>query len=124
MIMNLTQHPATAEQIAAGVVDLAPALRTQLQALLTFDRLPTGATVDERALQIVQLIHELEPAQAMIGGAPYLMPALEAALSDVCIETLYSFSERVSEEQTQPDGSVRKVNVFRHIGFVPGGYGR
>ena len=26
--------------------------------------------------------------------------------------------QAASAEQTQPDGSVRKVNVFRHAGFV------
>jgi len=40
------------------------------------------------------------------------------ALRDQGIEPVYAFSVRESIEQTQPDGSVRKVNVFRHAGFV------
>ena len=54
----------------------------------------------------------------MIGGAPYLMSALENALMAVGIKPLYSFSERVSMEETIADGTVRKTNVFRHVGFV------
>ena len=46
------------------------------------------------------------------------MSALESALLDECITPMYAFSVRDSVEQTQPDGSVRKVNVFKHIGFV------
>lgn len=30
MILNLTQHAATAEQVADGVIDLEPRQRTQL----------------------------------------------------------------------------------------------
>jgi hypothetical protein len=54
----------------------------------------------------------------MIGGAPYLMAPLEVALRAHGITPLYAFSVRESVEQTQPDGSVRKIAVFRHGGFV------
>jgi len=54
----------------------------------------------------------------MIGGAPYFMGALESALLEAGVEPVYAFSRRVSEEMIQPDGSVRKVGVFRHVGFV------
>ena len=47
-----------------------------------------------------------------------LMPALQQALIDAGLRPVYAFSQRVSVEQQQPDGSVRKTNVFRHIGFV------
>ena len=119
MILNLTQHPATAEQLDAGVVDLEPAMRAELQRLLTFASLPTARQVDERAQAIAALVEPLEAKRAMIGGAPFLMARLEAALQDYCIEPVYAFSVRESVEQTQADGSVRKVNVFRHAGWVP-----
>lgn len=47
------------------------------------------------------------------------MAPLETELSARRIEPVYAFSTRESVEQTQADGSVRKVNVFRHTGFVP-----
>jgi hypothetical protein len=31
---------------------------------------------------------------------------------------LYAFSRREVQEEPQPDGSVKKVSVFRHVGFV------
>ncbi len=133
IIINLTQHAATTEQIAQGVVDLPPELRVALAKLLTFDTLPLAVEVFQRAQDIAKLAitwldHQPHPedygrdgaalAEAMLGGAPYLMVALEAALLVHAIEPVYAFSVRESVEQTQPDGSVRKVAVFKHAGFV------
>lgn len=56
--------------------------------------------------------------QAMIGGAPYLVERLARRLKELEVTPLYATSERVSVEETQPDGSVRKVQVFQHLGFV------
>jgi hypothetical protein len=56
--------------------------------------------------------------KAMVGGAPYLMPYLERALKAKDISPIYAFSKRESIDQVQPDGSVRKVAVFRHAGWV------
>lgn len=47
------------------------------------------------------------------------MAALDAELHARRIQPVYAFPTRESVEQTQPDGSVRKVNVFRHAGFMP-----
>jgi len=120
-IINLTQHVATAEQVAAGVQDLPEAERAQLVALLTVDALPTRQEVDARCADIAMLAAmatEQHPERAMIGGAPWMMRALEDALLDQGIEPVYAFSVRESAEQIQPDGSVRKVMVFRHAGWV------
>jgi len=121
MILNLTQHAANADQIAVGVSDLPEADRAHLVLLLTVDALPTRAEIEARCADIATLasLHEPVAAQAMIGGAPWMMSALESALLDVGVEPLYAFSVRESVDQHQPDGSVRKVAVFRHGGFVP-----
>ena len=119
MILNLTQHAATAEQIAQGVGDLNPhhGEIQQLKNLLTFDSLPSAETVYERAYTIAALAQSYFVDVAMIGGAPYLMGALERALNKVGIKPLYAFSERVSVEKIV-DGVVVKTNEFKHIGFV------
>jgi len=129
-ILNLTQHTATPEQLADGVMDLPAEAREALQVLLTFDRPVLCDEVAARAADIAELAAQFVPlaagefghhffaGQAMIGGAPYLMAPLERALRDHGIEPLYAFSARESAEQQQPDGSVRKINVFRHAGFV------
>ena len=138
-IVNLTQHAATAEQVAAGVVEVPVQYREELRRLLTFDTLPTREEVEARATAIAS--HALEgyyclhsgcilpvPASgyeeevfhqaAMIGGAPFLMAALERALARQGTRAVYAFSRRESVEEAQADGSVRKVAVFRHEGFV------
>lgn len=126
MILNLTQHAATAEQLAVGVVDLEADRKAYVSELLTFVGLPTMAEVLDKAQTLAAfayVVGEAEAAEgeevcAMIGGAPFLMAALESELKSSGIKPCYAFSERVSEEQPQADGSVRKVNVFKHVGFV------
>lgn len=140
MIINLTQHPATPEQKAQGVIDLPPDLLSEVKAALTVEKLPLGNEIRDRAVFIAGLIASNQSGsdradeegnlpegdtgvfweEAMIGGAPWLMSALEDALRDQGIEPVYAFSRRESIEEPQPDGSVKKTQVFKHIGFVRG----
>ena len=137
--MNLTQHAATADQLAAGVFDLPAAARADLQVLLTFGELPDEQEIRARAEQIAGLAALNASAEdradddgalpagdaggfalhAMIGGALWLMAPLATALREQGIEPVFAVSVRETEEQKQADGSVRKVAVFRHAGFVP-----
>lgn len=129
MIVNLTQHPASADQIAVGVVDLVGEGLTELKATLTFDTLPDAQEIRGCAERIAELAcynglsgdegDSPMPEQAMIGGALWLMAPLAAALRGRGIEPVFAFSVRETEEQMQADGSTRKVAVFRHAGFVP-----
>lgn len=129
MILNLTQHPASADQITAGVCDLPAPQRAALTEALTVDALPDREAIEARCDYIAELAcqnglgsddaDDPHPAQAMIGGAPWMMACLEAALLGRGIEPVYAFSRRESVEQVQSDGSVRKTAVFRHTGFVP-----
>jgi hypothetical protein len=136
MILNLTQHAATADQVAAGVVDLPPEARQMLRELLTFEEIPTAEELDERAQNVAVLARrafarDRALTAVMVGGAPFFMSYLEGALKiegdlaeDLEVEppfrprVLYAFSRRESVEEMAADGSVRKVNVFRHAGFV------
>jgi hypothetical protein len=118
MILNLTQHKASPEQREDGVVDLPREEREYLKHYLTFAELPSAEILDRRAQLIVQLISGNKPKQAMIGGAPFFMSVLEAALIGEGIQPLYAFSKRESHEEVLPDGSVTKTQVFRHLGFV------
>lgn len=120
-IVNLTQHAATPEQRAAGVVDPSPSIAERVHALLTFEALPTPALIRERAAALAELAADLAGAggAAMIGGAPFLMTDLELALLQVGVAPLYAFSRREAVDVTGADGAVRKTSVFRHLGFVP-----
>ena len=125
MILNLTQHAATSAQIDAGVVDLDSPELARLVEALTFESLPTVAQIDARAAEIAGLavlqasfVGKASVAAGMIGGAPWFMAPLERALRKVGIMPIYAFSVRESTEQKLPDGSIRKVMIFRHAGFV------
>ena len=119
-IANLTQHKATPEQIAAGVIDMEEVWRTRVIALLTFEEIPDASELRNAAENIANLCTEQFPncITAMIGGAPYFMSALEQALIAQGIKPVYAFSKRESAEEVQLDGSVRKTMLFRHLGFV------
>ncbi len=116
MILNLTQHAPTPEQVEAGVGQ--PLLG--IAELLTFNSLPTATDIHNRAWDIAQLAREYcdEGRTAMIGGAPFLMKALEEHLRYAKIQPLYAFSVRESVETVKADGSVSKTAVFRHVGFI------
>jgi hypothetical protein len=126
MILNLTQHPATAEQIAQGVVDLPADERAELSRLLTVDDLPSRAEIEDRCEAIAKLSWadslgtDTPITRVMVGGAPWMMAPLCRALRSAGIdECLAAFSRRESVERTDPvTGAVTKTAVFRHIGFV------
>ena len=118
-MINLTQHTATPEQSDAGVV--AARFADRLPSLLTFVGIPSPLEIRQRAEVIASLAAETGAKCAMIGGAPFFMGPLEVALHAVGIRAVFAFSDRVSVEEAQADGSVRKVNVFRHIGFAKSG---
>ena len=126
MIANLTQHPASADQLAAGVIDLQGDALVRLKEALTFHECPSAEEVSERARFIAHLVSGdsivakgLKAEKAMIGGALWLMAPLVAALREHGIEPVFAFSVHVTEEIVQEDGSTRKVAMFRHTGFVP-----
>jgi hypothetical protein len=120
-IVNLTQHKAASDQIKDGVFDLSDKDKERLSELLTFDEPPSPYEIVKRAREVVKLAAHTGVKEAMIGGAPYLMPALEAALIQCGIKPLYAFTRREiieGKEIRNPDGSVIKQSVFRHIGFI------
>ena len=120
--LNITQHPASPEQLAAGVINAGD--RAMLSAAMTFDSLPYDGQVTVRAETLagwaaLQKTPDGEKfKRALIGGVPFLMAPLIAALRKVEIEPVFAFSVRDSVESVQADGSVRKTAIFRHGGFV------
>lgn len=118
MIINATQHAPTAEQSAAGVGAPDDGIRE----MLTFDEISDTREIVVRAATIAEMVSDhlaVEYGQrVMIGGAPFLMAQLEYELRKRGFTPVYAFSTRVSVEEAQPDGSVRKVNVFKHLGFI------
>lgn len=117
-IFNLTQHNASPDQTAQGVVDPEPNLKADIVGMLNFHKIPTMEEMYRRAESIAQITEEEGYKYAMIGGAPYFMAPLEGALLSHRITPLYAFSQRESQDIPQEDGSVKKVMVFKHLDFV------
>ena len=115
-IINLTQHESTKEQKIEGVFE--PLEKKEVQSLLTFTSLPSREVIFAKAKALANIAVAEEATAAMIGGAPYLMGPLEEALKKRGIQPLYSFSERKSIDETLSDGSVKKVAIFCHAGWV------
>lgn len=117
-VINLTQHPSTPEQRADGVFDLEGQDLNTVKSLLTFNDLPSMDDINHRARELTYIAANHNADAALIGGAPYLMSALERHLKYGGITPLYAFTKRVSKEETMPDGSTRKVSIFKHLGFI------
>lgn len=120
IILNLTQHQATPDQVAEGVIELDSNSKEQVKNLLTFTEAPTVTEMRERARQIAVIVVSTKPEgclTAMIGGAPYFMGILEGALRYVGITPVYAFSKRIVEE-VEENGVVKKVSTFKHAGWV------
>ena len=122
-ILNLTQHNATLDQKAEGIIDFPVDFQVALKGLLTFPTQYTRKDLECRALQIHELIRDFcGPSKevldgVMIGGMPSFMPVLEATLISKGIRVGYACTERKSVDKTLPDGSVQKTAVFVHAGM-------
>ncbi len=111
IIVNLTQHSASAEQLTAGVVDMPD--RKLVSDLLTFDELPTEVQLINRAETLASLINQPAGTAVMIGGAPFFMSFLIESLKKRGFIPVFAFSKRVVSESNGV-----KTSVFRHEGFI------
>jgi hypothetical protein len=124
-IVNATRHPASSDQVAAGVVEPQDHAKEDMIDIMTFDECPPGHVVTEKARRfakiVVDQVERHQAAKVMIGGAPFFMSPVVEAIKDVApyIEVVYAFSQREAVETIEDDGSVTKKTVFVHKGFVP-----
>jgi hypothetical protein len=114
----LTQHAGSPDQSLDGLVEPSAEEKKGIVSLISFDDIPSSEEMGQRAEKLAEIVFENGCNAAMIGGAPYFQAPLERALVVKAIKPLYAFSKRESEDQIQPDGSVRKVAVFCHAGWV------
>lgn len=114
ILLNLTQHVASAEQVNDGVIDLPEREQQEVSRLLTFETPPSQEEMEARAYALTAIAHRRGASAVMIGGAPFFMSSLETALRAEGLRVLYAFSRRESVET--PDG--KKTSVFRHAGWV------
>lgn len=117
VIINLTQHEMTSEQLV-GFEQVGLDYRDMIKGFITFDTLPTREHITICADTLARIAHGCKATHAMIGGAPYLMGPLENALKAHGIQPLCAFSQRESVEKKLDDGTIQKVSVFKHAGWV------
>ena len=136
-IINLTQHQMVQEQYEYNGIELYEVqfkghekeARADILEALTFNEIPSKEDIIGRAKTLSTIaVATLNQARdlsgldakfyALIGGAPYLMSALEKELKEDGIIPLYAFSKRESVEKVNPDGSVTKTCIFKHAGYI------
>lgn len=123
-IINLTQHELTPEQ--REFIDIECHVdRQKVKDLLTFTKLPTREEIVYKALDLAAIVENIIDQDehvdlflVLIGGAPYLMKPLIEELKRLEVIPVFSYTDRVSVETMQPDGSVVKTQVFKHLGYV------
>lgn len=76
------------------------------------------ALIRNRVAELVQLVKDEGAFSVMLGGAPFFMGPLANALTEAGVEVVFSFTDRVSVDVTNPDGTVTKTSTFKHLGFV------
>jgi hypothetical protein len=137
ILINLTQHTLTKEQFSfkgENLVEItfkpyngvSKGSTDYVKHLLNFTSLPTKDEIIKRAAALAdyasglldQAKNDGDKLFALVGGAPYLMGALETALKERGIQPLYAYSQRESVETINADGSVTKTAIFKHIGYI------
>lgn len=137
LLVNLTQHEMTGDQYKLNDENLveikfkpyngiSKGSADYVKHMLNFTSLPTKEDIIYKATALAdyasgllnQAKNDGDKLFALVGGAPYLMGALETALKERGIQPLYAFSQRESVETKNADGTVVKTAVFKHIGYV------
>ena len=125
-IVNLTQHQLTSDQLEDirnrgwEVQELRQRGVNYIKEHITFDTLPNKEELERRASELADFVKLITPevGLAVIGGAPFFQSHLEKALKDRNITPVHAFSTRNVIEKTMEDGSVEKMSVFKHQGFI------
>jgi hypothetical protein len=119
-VINLTKYRATPDQIEAGVLDVTDSLFGQLRVALTFDKPPTPDEIIKRSQAIVDVAREADNVNVMIGGDLWMIPIIERLLYTNGFSVWYPLSKIVFKHVTKHDGTIEKMMVFHHEGFVSG----
>lgn len=128
VIINLTQHLATPDQASAGLIDMPEdgGLRAALTEALSFNHQPDQEELLRRARRVVGIMADyaggmtaLQGHKVMLGGFSALMHPLQAACLKAGMQVGYAYLGPCEwVDQLQPDGSVLKMAIFRHGGFI------
>lgn len=116
-ILNLSNHVLTQEQIAE-----LSSMGYEIVELNAEDKQRWSQLNLNNYENVVYRIMEAEETRYNVdcfhvaGFPPAVVLAVNTAFH-LGKRSVYAYSERVSEEVHQPDGTVKKMNIFKHLGF-------
>lgn len=116
-ILNMSNHTLTGEQIAE-----LSSMGYEVVELTAEDKALWGQMNPSNYKEFIYRVMEDSDTRYAV-DAYHIAGFPPAVVNAVCLASTldmpayYAYSERVSEEVHQPDGTVKKVNVFKHLGF-------
>jgi hypothetical protein len=119
MIFNCTSHNLTAEQREGyDVVELPADLKAQWGQVTELSKEGIADDVVSVVTQAFAGSGYGFEGMVLVQGHPGVTYMVVSRLKGVPgITPVYAESARDSREEQQPDGSIKKVSVFRHLGF-------
>ena len=124
IVINLTKHVHTPEQIADGSIEIA-SLRPFIDSAQDYDSLQSTWYAGAMAMVLAKEAHAAARAilpetklSANIAGAAWLIIPLCAALRGYGISPVCSFSKRVCTESLDAEGKTTLTYTFQHEGWV------
>lgn len=112
-------HKPTPEQIQelGGEISYLP---VELQEKLN-NTPSTGEGLVKVAIELLKYATDWKAILVQPGGSPAfqcVLGSMDTAENGFFVRIMYAHSERVSNDEPQADGSIKKVSVFKHIKFI------
>ena len=78
-----------------------------------------GTDLDELSVELLQYCLIRAYTLVQPAGSPAFMAVLgKHRIEFNKVPIIFSFSKRMSIDEEQPDGSIKKVSIFKHEGFI------
>ncbi len=119
-ILNCLQHTLTSDQLAS-LAGLEIVSLKEFNPVLFEKVANTPGTVEELeplATEFTKEITMFENVVLPIGSPAFQMLVGKAVAQVVTTKFWFAHSERSSEDLPMPDGTVKKIQIFKHIGWL------
>ena len=94
-IVNLTGKPTTKWMKDLGVVEPDKELQASIQKVFSYDKKPTMQEVDERLIELGDMLRRKEIYRVLVGGPIWIQPLLVDHLADAGIDDiLYVYKDK------------------------------
>jgi hypothetical protein len=116
--INVSSHSLTQDQLTDlvkmgySVIELPTELKTR------WSNIDPVAEINDLLISAIVSFAEVNLATgALVAGEPGHMVSCIKALQEAGVTCFHATTTRVSEDQAEPDGSIKKVSVFKHVRF-------